>query len=192
MDGTGMSVANMKSLVSDNGGNNFLWIILFLFLIGGSGFGFGNNAAATMAANYATQQDITNAINAQTSALNQQSLLMQGENSKYETANLINGQTNTYLQLHAADQSNMLQGFNAINMTIMNSANTLASKLDGITAHMDECCCSIKQLIKDNQIAELTNQLNAAGTAATVQAGNAYVLSQMGHWTPNTTTTTTP
>lgn len=200
MDGlTSGDLALMKDNDGFGGGNSWMWFLALLVLMGG-GFGFGGNRP--MPNNYATQQDITNAVNAQTSALNQQGIMTQLANQNYETANLINNQTNTYLQMHSADQSNMLQGFNTINsnmsnlfnqtnLALMNGFNTLGSKLDGITAHMDECCCSIKTLIKDNQIASLTNQLNAANTSAAIQAGNAYVLGQMGHWTPNATTTTT-
>jgi hypothetical protein len=56
---------------------------------------------------------------------------------------------------------------------------------------MENCCCSIKTLIKDNQIADLTNQLNNANNVAVNTAQSQYLLSQMGHWVANSTGGTT-
>jgi hypothetical protein len=50
---------------------------------------------------------------------------------------------------------------------------------------MEQCCCSIKTLIKDNQIADLQNQLNQANNIAVNSAQSQYLLSQMGKWTAN-------
>ena len=85
---------------------------------------------------------------------------------------------------------NAIQGFNNIGQQIMNQTNVLGSKLDQLGFQMDQCCCSIKTLIKDNQIADLTNQLNNANNAAINSAQSQYLLSQLGKWTPYTATTT--
>ena len=72
---SGYSLADVMAVNrgSEFGGLGWL-ILLFLFLMGG-GFGFGGNNAVNA---YATQADITNAIQAQTSAMNQQSILKIG------------------------------------------------------------------------------------------------------------------
>jgi hypothetical protein len=86
---------------------------------------------------------------------------------------------------------NSIQGFNAISAQIANQTNALGSKLDNLGFQMENCCCSIKTLIKDNQIADLTNQLNNANNVAVNTAQSQYLLSQMGHWVANSTGGTT-
>lgn len=80
---------------------------------------------------------------------------------------------------------NAIQGFNNIGQQIMNQTNVLGSKLDQLGFQMESCCCSIKTLIKDNQIADLTNQLNQANNVAVNSAQSQYLLSQMGKWVAN-------
>ena len=88
------------------------------------------------------------------------------------------GQNNTNL-------INAIQGFNNIGQQIANQTNVIGSKLDNLGYQMESCCCSIKTLIKDNQIADLTNQLNNANNIAVNSAQSQYILGQMGHWVAN-------
>ena len=158
-------------------------ILLFLFLMGtGNGFGWGGGNAA--AVGYATQADITNAIQAQTSALNQQSILMSSQNNNYETARLIDQLGTNLMAQNNTNTINVIQGFNALSGQITNQTNVLGSKLDALGFQLENCCCSIKTLIKDNQIADLTNQLNQANNQAVNSAQSLYLLSQLGKYTP--------
>lgn len=160
------------------------WIFAFLIvavIFGWGGFGGGNAAAA----GYATTQDITNAIAAQTSALNQQSLLLSSANSNYETARLIDNQSMAMQNQNNVNLINAIQGFNNLGTQIMNQTNVIGSKLDQLGFQMENCCCSIKTLIKDNQIADLTNQLNQANNIAVNQAQSEFLLGQMGRWVAN-------
>lgn len=185
---SGYSLADVATVMGRDGGFGGMgglgWLILlFLFLMGtGNGFGWGGGNAA--AVGYATQADITNAIQNQTAALNQQQILLSSANNNYETARLIDGlgasiaaQTNTNL-------INVIQGYNNLGNQITNQTNVLASKLDNLGFQMENCCCSIKTLIKDNQIADLTNQLNMAQNTAVNNAQSLYLLSQLGTYTP--------
>ena len=151
---------------SSVGGGAMWLIVLFLFLFAGGGFGFGGGGGA-----YATKDDISAAINAQTSAMTQQQILASSANNNYETARLISDQTMAWMAQNNANQVNVIQGFNA-----------LSSKLDQLGFTLENCCCSIKTLIKDNQIADLTNQLSAANTAAVNAAQTQTLLSSMGRW----------
>ena len=159
------------------------WIFAFLIIAvifgwGGNGFGGGG------------QQDVVGAINAQTSALNQQSILLSSNNNNYETARLVTQQTEALMNQNNTNLINAIQGFNQIGQSIMNQTNVLGSKLDALGFQMENCCCSIKTLIKDNQIADLTNQLNNANNLAVNSAQSQYLLGQMGKWVANASATT--
>lgn len=162
------------------------WIFAFLIiavLFGGGGFGFGGGNAAM--AGMATIADVNASNAAQTSQLNQQSILLSSERNNYETARVVTQQTETLMNQNNANLINAIQGFNQIGQQIMNQTNVIGSKLDQLGFNMEQCCCSIKTLIKDNQIADLQNQLNQANNIAVNSAQSQYLLSQMGKWTAN-------
>ena len=163
-------------------------LIVLLGLFGGfNGGGFGGNNAAM--AGFATMADVNASNAAQTSQLNQQSILLSSERNNYETARVVTQQTETLMNQNNTNLINAIQGFNNIGQQIMNQTNVLGSKLDQLGFNMEQCCCSIKTLIKDNQIAELTNQLNNANNIAVNSAQSQYLLGQMGKWVANASAT---
>lgn len=172
-----MALTGRDSGFGGMGGLGWLIILFLFFMNGGVGFGGGNAA-------YATQADINNAIQTQTSALNQQSILMSSQGNNYETARLIDQLGTNIMAQNNANTINVIQGFNALSGQITNQTNVLAGKLDALGYQMENCCCSIKTLIKDNQIADLTNQLNQANNQAVNSAQSLYLLSQLGKYTP--------
>jgi len=184
----GYSLADLAVMSKDSGfggmGGIGWLILLFLFLMGG-GFGWGGNNAA---AAYATQADITSAIQAQTSAMNQQGILMSSQNNNYETARLIDQLGMNLMNQNNTNTINVIQGFNSLSGQITNQTNVLASKLDNLGFQLENCCCSIKTLIKDNQIADLTRELNKATADASNNAQSLYLLSQLGKYTPGSAT----
>ena len=159
-------------------------IILFLFFMG-RGFGFGGGSTE----GYVTPTDLSSALQAQTSALNQQSILMSSQNNNYEVARQLSDLQTNLMAQNNANTINVIQGFNSLSGQITNQTNVLSSKLDQLGFAMENCCCSIKTLIKDNQIADLTNQLNMAQTNASNNAQSLYLLSQLGKYTPGSGTT---
>ena len=177
-----MAVTGRESGFGGAGGLGWL-ILLFLFFMNG-GFGWGGNANAA----YATQADITSAIQAQTSAMNQQGIMMSSQNNNYETSRLIDQLGMTLMNQNNANTINVIQGFNNLSGQITNQTNVLSSKLDQLGFAMENCCCSIKTLIKDNQIADLTRQLDRATTDASNNAQSLFLLSQLGKFTPTAPT----
>ena len=185
---SGYSLADVMAVNrgSEFGGLGWL-ILLFLFLMGGS-FGWGGNSTANA---YATQADITSAIQAQTSAMNQQGILMSSQNNNYETSRLIDQLGMSLMNQNNTNTINVIQGFNSLSGQITNQTNVLSSKLDQLGFAMENCCCSIKTLIKDNQIADLTRELNKATTDSSNNAQSLFLLSQLGKFTPASGGTTT-
>ena len=161
------------------GGNAFLWIFALLILAGGGFSGFGNNPG------YATQADI----NAQTTHNQLQTLAVETANNNYETAQLINQQTNAMLQQNNTNLINAIQGFNQVNLNIQNQTNVLSQQLQAMSAKMDECCCSIKTQMLQDRLADSQAQLVAAQNAISNANQSQYLLSQLGKFVPTTSTT---
>ena len=110
-----------------SGGGAFFWIFALLILAGGN-FGFGNNRG-----DYVTSSELSSQLGAQAIQGQLQQIAVETANNNYETAQLINNQTNQMLQQNSTNLINAIQGF-----------NTLGQKIDQLGYHMDQCCCEIK------------------------------------------------
>ena len=108
-----------------------------------------------------------------------------------QQARLIENQTQQMMNQQNTNMINAIQGFNNLGQQIMNQTNVLGSKLDALGAQMESCCCSIKTLIKDNQIADLTRENNQLVAAASNAAQTQTILSTMGKWVANAPATAT-
>lgn len=161
-------------------GSDWLGAFLIIAVLFGGFGGFGGRGAAA-----ATITDVNTAIANQTTQNGIQSVLLSSANNNYETARLVENQTMQLMNQNNTNLINAIQGFNQVGQQIMNQTNVLGSKLDNLGYQMESCCCSIKTLIKDNQIADLTNQLNNANNIAVNSAQSQYLLSQMGRWVAN-------
>ena len=166
------------------------FLIIAILFGGGFGFGGGRGPIGPMP-NYATVQDVNEAVNSQATQEGLRDVLLSSANNNYETARLIDNQTMYLTNQNSTNMINAVQGFNSIGQQIMNQTNVLGSKLDQLGYQMESCCCSIKTLIKDNQIADLTNQLNQANNVAVNSAQSQYLLAQMGKWVANAPAATT-
>lgn len=163
------------------------FLIIAILFGGGNFFGGGRGAAMP---NFATVQDVNQAVDNQATQSGIRDVLLSSANNNYETARLVENQTMQLMNQNNTNLINAIQGFNSIGLQIMNQTNTLGSKLDNLGFQMENCCCSIKTLIKDNQIADLTNQLNQANNIAVNSAQSQYLLGQMGKWVANAPSTT--
>ena len=161
------------------------FLIIALLFNGGGFFGGGNRPMP----NFATTQDVNEIVNNQSTQSGLRDVLLSSANNNYQTALLIESQTQQMMNQQNSNFINAIQGFNNISQQIMNQTNVLGSKLDQLGFQMENCCCSIKTLIKDNQIADLTNQLNQAQNVAVNSAQSQYLLSQMGKWVANPAST---
>lgn len=165
-------------------------IIAILFGGGFGGFGAGRGPVGPMP-NFATVQDVNQAVDAQATQTGLRDVLLSSANNNYETARLIDNQTMYLMNQNNTNMINAVQGFNNVTQQIMNQTNVLGSKLDNLGFQMESCCCSIKTLIKDNQIADLQRELNKTQNEAVNAAQSQYLLSQMGKWVANAPAATT-
>ena len=177
----------------DNGttfgeGSWIFGLIVLLGLFGGfnGGFGANNNAAL----GYATMADVNAAINNQSVQNQLNSALLSSANNNYETAQLISNQNMQMMSQQNANLVNAIQGFNQISSSVQGGFANISAQISDLGYKMENCCCSIKTLIKDNQIADLTRELNKATTDSSNNAQSLFLLSQLGKFTPTSGGTT--
>ena len=157
--------------------------IALLILAGGGGFGgFGNRG------DYVSQADLAAGLNNNQTQAQLSQIALSSANNNYETAQLIHTQSTEMMQQNNTNLINAIQGFNNLGMQLTNQTNVLAGKVDALGAQMNECCCSIKTMMLENRLQDAQIALNAANNNLSNAAQSQYILSQMGHWTPNTTT----
>ena len=109
--------------------------LIVILLFGGRMFGGGDGHISEI---------VNSAINNQSTQSGIRDVLLSSANNNYETARLISDQTMLTLQQNNANQINVLQGFNAMNLA---NANAFAEIRQGIAAlgyQMQSCCCEIK------------------------------------------------
>ena len=158
----------------NNNGSSFFgsdWLGAFLIiavLFGGfgGGFGFGGRGAG-----YATPEYVQDVVNNQSTQTGLRDILLSSANNNYETAQLINGQTNALTQLNYANQINAIQGFNAI-----------GAKLDQLGFQMENCCCSIKTQMLQDKYEALESKYLVAQNDLSNAAQSQYILGALGRF----------
>lgn len=174
------------ALMKDNddlgASGGFFWVFALLILMFGAGgnfWGGGNNNALGDQMNQGfTNQQL-------------QQIALSSANNNYETAQLVNAQTNALMQQNNSNLINAIQGFNNLSLQIQNQTNTLGQQLMQMSSKLDSCCCDIKtQMLQYRlQDAEAKNVQQAAEISNFNQ--NQYLLGQMGKWVANAPAATT-
>ena len=168
--------------------SDWLGAFLIIAILFGGGNGLFGGGRGPMP-NLATTQDVNTAVNNQATQDGIRDVLLSSANNNYETAQLVSSQTMQLMNQNNTNLINAIQGFNSVSQQIANQTNVLGSKLDQLGYQMESCCCSIKTLIKDNQIADLTRENNRLQNEAVNAAQSQYLLSQMGKWVANASAT---
>lgn len=176
----GLSNSDVALLTNNDnmgGWNGMIWLFAILALMGG---GFGNWGGNNR--DYVTQADLSAGLAAQSTQGQLQSLAVETANNNYETAQLINQQTNAMLQQNNTNLINAIQGFNQVNLGIQNQTNVLSGQLQALGAQMNECCCSIKTQMLEDKLADTQAKLVAAQNAISNANQSQYLLGQLGRF----------
>ena len=159
------------------GNNGFFWVFaLMILMFGGNGFGWGGNNQG--AANAALSDQMNQGF------MNQQlqQIALSSANNNYETAQLINAQTNAMLQQNNTNLINAIQGFNQVNLNLQNQTNVLAQQIAALDAKLSSCCCDIKtQMLQNRYEDERAANVALRNDISNFQQSQ-YVLGQVGHW----------
>jgi len=165
------------------GGNSFMWIFALLILMfGGGGFGFGGRGPLPAGADQVSQGFTNQQL---------QQIALSSANNNYETAQLINAQTNALMQQNQTYEINAIQGFNNINLGIMNQTNVLSQQLQALQAKLDSCCCEIKTQMLNDRLADAQATNVALRNDISNYNQSQYLLGQTGRWVANPTATAT-
>lgn len=176
-----MTTGDLALLKDNNGlgnGGGLIFILAIFFLMFGMG-GFGGRGAVNP--DVATQAQMNNGF------MNQQlqQIALSSANNNYETAQLINAQTNAMLQQNNTNLINAIQGFNTVNLNLQNQTNVLAQQIQAVDAKLSACCCDIKTQMLQNRYEDE----RAANVALRADISNfqqsQYILGQMGKWVAN-------
>lgn len=156
----------------DMNSNSLLWFFAIMWLAGGNGF-FGNRGP--MGPSPATTADVNEAVNNQTLQNQLSNIATETANNNYQTALLLNQQTNTLEQQNNTNLINVIQGFNAVTNQLQNQTAQLGQQISQLGYQMDNCCCSIKtQMLQDRltdetaKRVELQNKLDNRDQTQTI------------------------
>ena len=169
----------------DNGMGGMIWLFAILAMMGGGFGGWGANRGPMMPPDVATAGQLQAGLDNQQTQSALQQLLVGTANNNYETARLVNEQTNALMQQNNTNLINAIQGFNQVNLGIQNQTNVLSTQLQALQAQMNECCCSIKtQMLQDRLDAAERHNVALQGVIDNANQSQ-YLLGQMGKWVAN-------
>lgn len=166
-------------------GAGFFWVFALLLLYGGGFNGFGGNRG-----DYVTSAELQAGLNNQSTQTGLQNLLVETANNNYETAQLINAQTNTLMAQNNTNLINAIQGFNQLGQSIMMQGGGIMGAIQQLSAQMNECCCSIKTQMLQDKLDDTQRQLAVAQDNISNYNQSQYLLGQLGRfvaWTPSGT-----
>jgi len=172
--------------------SDWLGAFLIIAILFGGGFGFGGGRGPVgPIPNYATVQDVNEAVNNQATQEGIRDVLLSSANNNYETARLIDNQTMFLANQNNTNVLTAVNGFNAVNQNIAAGFSDVRQGIAALGAQMNECCCSIKTLMLENRLQDtqiaLQNEQNLRVNAEQSQ----YLLSQLGKFVANAPAATT-
>jgi hypothetical protein len=203
MESSNYSLGDIAALLGNRSGfgngDGLGWLILIFLFFGAMGGGWNRNPGPAVPPNVATVTDVQSMINNQTVNTGLNNIALATADNNYQTAQLINGQTNILQQQNYANQINAVQGFNSVNQTLQggfdgvsqqlqNQTNQLAMQISQLGYQMDQCCCSIKTQMLQDRLEDRNRELGVAQNAINNAQQTQNILGALGRfvaWTPS-------
>ena len=168
-------------------GSDWLGAFLIIAILFGGGLWGGNRPQE----NVATQEYVQMAVNNQGIQNQLQQIALSSANNNYETAQLINTQTNQMLQQNNTNLINAILGFNTVNQNMLTGFAGVQNAISQLGYHLDQCCCDIKTQMLQNRLDDANAALVAARGDISNAAQTQVILSTMGKWVANPAATAT-
>jgi hypothetical protein len=154
------------------------WIFALMAMEGG-GFGGRWNGGGP---GYVTQPELTNQLNNQTVQNQLSQIALSSANNNYETAQLVNGQTNALMQQNNTNLINAIQGFNQMALVAQNNNAQVLQAIQQLGAQLETCCCSIKtQMLQDRYEDERAKNVALMNDISNYNQTQ-YILNTTGRW----------
>ena len=164
-----------NGLFGGSSGGGLIFILAIFFLMFGMG-GFGRGPMPNP--DVATQSQVNYGFTNQ----QLQGIALSSQQNNYETAQLINAQTNAMLQQNNTNLINAIQGFNAVNLNLQNQTNVLAQQIQAVDSKLSACCCDIKtQMLQNRYEDERAANVALRNDISNFQQSQ-YLLGQTGRW----------
>lgn len=179
-----MTPADLAAINGNDGfgnGSMMFWIFALMAMEGGFGgnrWGGGPGGGP----GYVTQPELTNQLNNQTVQNQLSQILLSSANNNYETAQLVNGQTNALMQQNNTNLINAIQGFNQMALTSQNQNAQVLQAINNLSAHLDTCCCSIKTQMLQDRLADAQAENVALKNDISNYNQTQYILNTQGRW----------
>ncbi len=200
-NGNGLSLSDIAAVTNNDGigGNNGWWILIILFALFG-GWGNGSYGSAGAANNYVLgsdfatiQRQLSDGFGATEGKLDSISngICSLGYDQLSQMNGINTNISNLGYQLQqcccenkqaiAQVRYDMATGNNAITNAINTAAQQIMQNDNANYRQLHDENVAIQMAAKDDRIAALTAQINALNLAASQQAQNAYLISQLGN-----------
>ncbi len=163
----------------DLNNSSLLWFFAIMWLAGGNGF-FGNRGPVGPAP--ATESDVNNAVNNQAIQNQLQNLAVETANNNYQTALLLNQQTDAIQQQNNTNLINVIQGFNAVTNQLQQQTSQLGAQISQLGYQMENCCCSIKTQMLQDRLADKTAEAVALQNKLDNRDQTASILNSLGRF----------
>lgn len=150
-------------------GSDWLGAFLIIAILFGGGLGWGGNRGP--GPDVATKEFVMDSVNNQATQTGLRDVLLSSANNNYETAQLINAQTNALMQQGYTYQISAEQRFGALQQQIAQ-----------LGYQMDSCCCSIKTQMLQDKYDALENQYRTAQNDLSNAAQSQYILGALGRF----------
>lgn len=158
------------------GGWLALIVIIVVIMFGGRLFGGGDGHVSEI---------VNSAVNNQSTQNGIRDVLLSSANNNYETAQLITGQTMTMMEQNNANQINVLQGFNAMNLANANAFAEIRQGMAALGYQLQSCCCEIKTQMLQNRLDESERRNLAQDNQISNYNQTQTILAALGRWVAN-------
>lgn len=166
--------------------SDWLGAFLIIAILFGGGFGLGGGRGPVgPLPNYATVQDVNQAVDNQATQTGLRDILLSSANNNYETARLIDNQTMFISNQNNTNVLTAINGFNAVNQSLASGFADVRQGMAALGAQMNECCCSIKTMMLENRLQDTQIALQNAQNQAVNAEQSQYLLSQLGKFVAN-------